>query len=144
MALYNEVTFSTYARSGEMLRVLAPDVVANNKDFERAVIILGPLERGESSKVGIYDETLILDDTRAPWLGGVLLQHAAQRSRQLGEEAMLWDFTAAKYLKVWRSAVEALGVEGIAQSPYQNRHGGASRDHLKKLRSIPAIQRRGR
>jgi len=37
-----------------------------------------------------------------------------------------------------------LEVSDIAVSPYQNRHGGASRDHLLKLRSIPSIQRRGR
>ena len=65
-ALYNEVTFSTYSRPGEMLKVHAMDVVPPNRDFEHCVIVLGPMERGESSKVGIYDEVLILDDVRCP------------------------------------------------------------------------------
>ena len=56
----------------------------------------------------------------------------------------MWSFTAAKYLQVWRLCAEALGIQDLAVSPYQNRHGGASRDHLLKLRSVQAIQRRGR
>ena len=65
-ALFNETTFSTYARPGETLRIFAADIVEKNADFDHTVIALGPLERGESSKVGIYDETLVLDDSRAP------------------------------------------------------------------------------
>ena len=142
-ALYNEVTFSTYARPGEMMRVMAEDVVAPNQEFNHAVIILEPLERGESSKVGIYDEVLVLDDKRAPWLPKLVLKHAQSRMSTT-EDRLLWSFNAAGYLKKWRQAVQMLGMEEIAVSPYQNRHGGASRDHLKKLRSIPEIQRRGR
>lgn len=59
-ALFNELSFSTYARPGELLRVQAMDVVSPNRDFEHCVIVLGPMERGESSKAGIYDEVLIL------------------------------------------------------------------------------------
>ena len=56
----------------------------------------------------------------------------------------MWSFTAAKYLQVWRLCTEALDIQDLAVSPYQNRHGGASRDHLLKLKSVQAIQRRGR
>lgn len=45
---------------------------------------------------------------------------------------------------MWRDAVQMLGIEDLCKSPYQNRHGGASRDHLRKLRTIAEIQRRGR
>ena len=40
--------------------------------------------------------------------------------------------------------MEVLGIGEVALSPYQNRHGGASRDHLLRLRTVAAIQRRGR
>lgn len=143
-ALYNEATFSTYARPGEMLRVMAADVVARNREFHHDVIVLGPLERGESSKVGIYDETLVLDDARATWLGPLLVALAKDKLKKEGADANLWSFNPRTYLQRWRRAVELLHAEEIAVSPYQNQHGGASRDHLKKLRSIPAIQRRGR
>ena len=61
-----------------------------------------------------------------------------------GDDAPLWDFGAKEYLKAWRSCVQALGIEGFATSPYQNRHGGASRDSLQRLRSVAEIRRRGR
>lgn len=143
-ALFNEVSFSKYARPGELLRVQAMDVVSPNKDFEHAVIVLGPMERGESSKAGIYDEVLILDDVKAPWLPNLLQALAQKKMKQEGEEAMLWSFSAAQYLQRWRAAVSSLQAEDIAISPYQNRHGGVSRDHLKRLRSVASIQRRGR
>ena len=68
-ALYNEVTFSCYTRPGETVRIQAADVVPATHKFDKTVMVLGPLERGVSSKVGVYDETVILDDRRAPWLG---------------------------------------------------------------------------
>ncbi|CAE7038510.1 unnamed protein product [Symbiodinium sp. CCMP2592] len=144
MALFNEVTYSTYSRPGELLRVCAEDFVKPNQDQNHAVIVLSPLERGESSKPGQYDEVLILDDKRAPWLPFLMEHQANHQMRAKGPDALMWDFTAAAYLKHWREAVETLGVEAIATSPYQNRHGGASRDHLLHLRSMSEIRRRGR
>ena len=38
----------------------------------------------------------------------------------------------------------ALDIASLAVSPYQNRHGGASRDHLGGLRTVFEIRRRGR
>ena len=134
----------TYARPGELTRALAIDVVKKNDQFSHDVIVLSPFERAEASKAGIFDEVLILDDTRMMCLGSIVVQEAAQRIRRGGEEAKLWDFTPAQYLQTWRSCVEVLEVGDVAVSPYQNRHGGASRDHLLRLRSVAAIQRRGR
>ena len=144
MALFNELSFSTYARPGELLKLKAADYVEKNADFGHSVLVLAPVEREEATKAGIYDEILILDDERAPWLDQLIKKQASDQMRAHGEDADMWAFKAADYLKVWRSAVEALAVGDIAKSPYQNRHGGASRDHLLKLRSIQSIQRRGR
>ncbi|CAJ1446249.1 unnamed protein product, partial [Effrenium voratum] len=144
MALYNEISFSTYARPGELLKVHAVDVVKKNQHYDHDVIILSPFERSESSKAGIYDEVLILDDVRMQCLGPLVVQYARGREAQHGEVCPLWSFSASQYLRVWRASVKSLGVEDLAISPYQNRHGGASRDHLLRLRSVQAIQRRGR
>ena len=144
MALFNELSFSTYARPGELLKLKAVDYVEKNSDFGHSVVVLAPVERGETTKAGIYDEILILDDQRAPWMDQLVKKHSADRIRLHGEDADMWGFKAADYLLAWRSAVEALEVGDIAKSPYQNRHGGASRDHLLKLRSTQSIQRRGR
>lgn len=142
-ALFNEVTFSTYTRPGELLRVLPCDVVKKNQDYHFDVVFLCPHERGVSSKVGIYDDTVILDDTRAPWLGSLLVE-LAEKKEKISQETSIWSFSAAKYLETWRRAVQVLQIEDVAITPYQNRHGGASRDHLCRLRSMMAIQRRGR
>ena len=117
MALYNELTFSTYARPGEMLKVLAVDVIQRNQQFHHDVIALAPFERGEESKTGVFDEVLILDDVRMPCLGELVVQLAKNRIRQEGEAAHLWTFSAKQYLDVWRSCVMTLGLEEIAESP---------------------------
>ena len=119
-------------------------MIQRNQQFHHDVIALAPFERGEESKTGVFDEVLILDDVRMPCLGEVVVQLAKNRIRQEGEAAHLWTFSAKQYLDVWRSCVMTLGLEEIAESRYQNRHGGASRDHLLRLRSVAAIQRRGR
>ena len=134
MALFNEISFSTYARPGELLRLMPEDVVPRNNSFTHDVLILGPIERGQGSKAGIYDETLVLDDTRAAFLGPLMVQLAKRRIK----EDKLWDFTAASFLKKWRQAVEIMQISDVAHSPYQNRHGGASRDLMMKLRSLPS------
>ena len=143
MALYNETSFSTYARPGELLKMKAVDYVPANRAYHYAVLVVAPMERGVGTKAGVYDETLILDDTRVPWLSKILGLHADARLKK-DEAANLWPFTAAEYLRIWRRCVKSLGIGEVATSPYQNRHGGASRDHLLKLRSVQAIQRRGR
>ena len=66
MALFNELTYSTYARPGEALRMKAVDFVARQPgqaEYRFSVIVLAPIERGESSRAGIYDEVLVLDET---------------------------------------------------------------------------------
>jgi hypothetical protein len=144
MALFNELTFSTYARPGEMMKIQAVDVVERNRQFHHHVVVVAPFEREESSKSGIYDEVLILDDSRMMGLGDIVVAESKKALKERGDEAKMWSFSAAQYLKVWRACVQVLQVEAVAESPYQNRHGGASRDHLLKLRSVAEIQRRGR
>ena len=147
MALFNELTFSTYARPGETLKLKAADFVEKNPKLAAhpySVLVLAPVERVESSKTGVFDEVLILDDQRVPWMESVMKKHVQERFRDQGPEASMWSFNAKQYLQVWRDAVSVLGVGNLAKSPYQNRHGGASRDSLLKLRSVASIQRRGR
>ena len=140
-AIFNETSFSTYGRPGELLKMKAEDFVERNQDFEYSVLVVAPIERAETSKAGIYDEVLILDDKRAPWLERVLRRHVTERKKRKGFDADMWGFNAKQYLQAWRRAVDILGVEDVAKSPYQNRHGGASRDHLMRLRTIQPIQR---
>ena len=57
-ALFNELSFSTYGRPEELLKLKAADYVGKNRNFEHSVLVLAPVERGETTKARIYDEAL--------------------------------------------------------------------------------------
>ena len=52
-ALFNEVSYSTYGRPGELLKMKAEDFVQRNRDFSHSVLVVAPIERGETSKAGM-------------------------------------------------------------------------------------------
>ena len=114
------------------------------REQEHSVIVFGPHGEGRVIKGRSFHEVLFLDDVRATFLPELLHHLAKQRIKAEGMEAGLWTFNAKDYLSVWRTCVSTLGIEGLAMSPYQTRHGGASRDDLMGLRTIPEIRRRGR
>ena len=58
-------------------------------------------------------------------------------------ETKLWGFSAAQFLDAWRDVVLRLGLQEFMISPYQARHGGASRDYILKRRSEEEIRARG-
>ena len=152
LCLYTLVTFSTYLRPSACMRLhcvdlVPPVVMARGSAFRTWVLAIAPWSRGVPSKTGTFDETVALDDTRFPWLGSLLDQLVRRRGVGLTPEQVddlpLWGFDAAFYLEQFRKAVEFLGTTRWITSPYQLRHGGASRDLLLALRSLPAVQNRG-
>ncbi|CAE8582583.1 unnamed protein product [Polarella glacialis] len=152
-ALYNAATHSCYLRPSEGHGLMTCDIVKPVRigGMNQHVLVLAPFERGESTKTGQYDQTVELDDVRLPTLGGLLCEQAERRralkgisEKQDTGDVCLWSFAAGGYLKVWREGVRVLGLGHVLQSPYQNRHGGPSRDRLLKLRSLADVQRRGR
>ena len=102
MALFNEVSFSTYARPGELLKIRVCDVVPGVRKGDQDIIILSPFERGEASKTGIFDEVLLLEDVRMPQLGRLMVEESKKREKKFLCEVSMWDFDTKKYLKVWR------------------------------------------
>ena len=153
MALWVALVFSAYLRPSEGRRVAVGDIVPPARDASHSmrqwVLLLFSWEKQQSSKTGQFDETVALDDSRMPWLGPLLKWWGEARLRQVGpvadpEAVPLWSFTAKKLLHVWNNAVEDLRFSADVHCTYQLRHGGASRDHLQKLRSQLEIQGRGR
>ena len=147
--------FSTYCRPSEILGLRTVDVVAPvdtpDKSFREVVIILGPFERGETTKAGLFDETVVIDDEAMPFLGSLLIEQRGLRRRTAGVSAEdddgslhLWSLGGGGFLTVWKATTLALGLQDFVTTPYQCRHGGASRDHRRKLRSLLEIQHRGR
>ena len=74
MALFTMLAFSTYMRLVEPRTLRTLDVVPAVADaahnFSCTVLLLSPSERDSpSTKTGGYDETVLLNDTRMPYLG---------------------------------------------------------------------------
>ena len=151
MSLYSVGLYSTYLRPSALRQVLAVGVVAPTVEVSsgKYVIVIAPFEREVATKTGFYDETVILDDSQAPWLGARLHELGQAKLQEAGEvgededEVELWSFNPRTFLSEWREAVASLGLEFCLETPYQSRHGGASRDYLEKRRSAVEIQLRG-
>ena len=126
----------------------APSAVSDLAPYP--AIIVAPEEREERTKTGTFDQTVLLDDSRDSTLGPDLLRHRDARRRAAGVSEgdddgslPLFGVQPARFLEEWRSAVSFLQCDSIALTPYQNRHGGPSRDIQLRLRGLFEVQRRG-
>ena len=99
-------------------------------------LFLAPQERGEPTKTGLYDETIFID--HPPVLGAALGGYA----QQFPKAALLFPFSTAMIVGVWKEAASAAGIPEAVL--YQLRHAGASGDLLAARRTLPAIEGRGR
>ena len=153
MGLYHIGLFCSFLRPSALLNMCLSDVVPPVKKVagEYHVLIVAPFERQVSTKTGYFDETVVLDGDVLPGLGGLLSAQVAARSHLLQVkpdtpeyfEAKLWGFSASGFLDAWRDVVLKLGLQEFMVSPYQARHGGASRDYILKRRSEEEIRARG-
>ena len=153
MGLYHIGLFCTFLRPSALLSMCLNDVVPPVKKVagEYHVLIVAPFERQVSTKTGYFDETVVLDGDVLPGLGGLLSAQVKARAKLLKVspndpewfDAKLWGFGAAQFLDAWRDVVLRLGLQEFMISPYQARHGGASRDYILKKRSEEEIRARG-
>ena len=153
-ALFNRGLFSTYLRPSALLGIRTfdvPDVphVVSHLPLAPALIV-SPEEREARTKQGCFDLTVVLDDVRDPQLGRDLLEQKRERLLRAGVkeeddtgEISLWSFRAAQFSAAWSSAIEHLALGSLCTTPYQNRHGGPSRDIQLKLRTMEEVQKRG-
>ena len=106
MATYNELSFSTYLRPDEALKLKAVDFVQQSgapEGYPHSILVRARFERGESSKTGIFDEVVILDDARAPWLEQLLASYVKNRIKSHGEETDTWS-TASRLTRTGMGA----------------------------------------
>ena len=100
-------------------------------------MVLHPVEESRSSKTGEFDETVIIDDA-----GIVSAIRAMKPARPRGP-------VVAHPQQMWEKFEEACKLLGVnrdlgAQVPYVVRHSGAAADAWNGLRTLDAIQARGR
>ena len=132
------IMFVCYLRPSELLRLRVQDLVHPTLTKKWHGLLLHPQEDGQPSKTGIYDDGVSMDNVYAPWLGKWVEQWL-QRKRPT--DLMF----GIKYEQLRLLFVDVMKRLGLADpSMYRLRHGGASEDAARKVRSIAAIKKRVR
>lgn len=143
MALKVILDFDTYLRPGESFDLLKKDVVAPvrgaGRHFQSVAVVVRDIEHQKPDKVGVFDNTILLDSPDRKWLGDILLNHVKKISNK---DHKVFDFSSEEFRKEFVQAGERLSLRGL--HPYQLRHGGASDDLNSKLREYAAVKCRGR
>jgi len=131
------LSFTAYLRPGEVLDLRKTDLVAPMPRQEHWSLLLHPAERQERSKVGLADESILLDSPLLPWLGPAL-------NRLQTPNNFLLSLTYYDLVQAWQGALKALGLAKDHAVLYQLRHSGPSHDRFFKLRPLTEVKQRGR
>ena len=131
--------FNTYIRPSEALKLRKQDVVRTSNLGLQWAINLNSSDEAETSKVGMEDESILLDNPMMNYLGPAL------HRLSLGlPSAPLPNLKYADLIHWWRTALMSIGLAQDFAVLYQLRHSGASWDRLKKTRTTLEIKLRGR
>ncbi len=131
--------FSAYLRPRELTSLLTRQLQVPSGPFILFRIWLHPQDQLTPSKTGRWDETIDLDVKYTAFL--------APFWRALATGAAFapqWKVSHTDLLRLCKDACVGLGIANFAQGLCPLRHGGASHDAVFALRSVPAIQDRGR
>lgn len=95
MALLTALSFNAYLRPSEVTGLYPEDIVSPFRHSSRSsafhTVVLAPMEREVATKTGAYDESVILDCPREPWLGPQLQELAKPRTSDgAGDFDGLW------------------------------------------------------
>ena len=131
--------FVAYLRPGEVMKLLEEDLVAPRSALRHHAINLHASERQEQSKVGLTDETILLDSSIMPRLGTILSNF---KTGQPSASLLKIEYSTLK--AAWDSQIELEGLAPKSLVLYQIRHGGPSHDRLHNLRSLAEVKQRGR
>ncbi len=146
--LYHATLFECYPRPTELLHLYIDDVIpaaANSRD-QFVTLVFAPAVREKATKTGFFDECILIDDKVHRDIGPLLTEQVERRRRDTGVSpddlpVPLWSFDSRNLFLRWKGAVRVARLPEM-HSVYQSRHGGASRDQLRKLRSAVEIQQR--
>ena len=142
MAICVVASFLCYLRPGEALRLrgrsLVQPAAAAGLAYDKWALLLHDVVDRVPSKVGLFEESVIIDN--AGWLFPVLEALKVATAA----EASLWDFDLSEYKKAFAEAAKHLSLSRLRPHLYSLRHGGASEDIIRGLRTPEQVQRRGR
>ena len=129
--------FTAYLRPSECLGLMKEDVVPPMPHQRFHTLHLHPSQRQEVSKVGLSDESLLLDSMMMPWLGSELM--ALQ-----SPGPFLFNLNYTELVTAWKQSLVDLGLQPHHAVLYQLRHSGPSHDRFHQHRTIVEIKARGR
>ena len=142
MAQVTALAVDTYMRPGELLGLRTTSLVPARPElgpsYRHWAILVHPWAHGRASKVGEFDESILLDSPSRPWIGRI----AARLRQDNAKREFVANFSYREWAATWRSCASSLGLP--AETLYVMRHTGASDDWLRRARSIAEIKRRGR
>ena len=121
--------FVMYMRPGETFTLRKIDLVRSSLLGQSWALNLHPSEEGEASKVGVSDESILLDSPEVPWLGDAL---SCLSSIPLGP---LLPTNYAQVGVAWAAALTSLKLPKNYAVLHQLRHSGASWDRYKDHRT---------
>ena len=143
MALKVVADYDMYLRPGEGMELRAHNVIPPVKgagpQYQTYSIVIRDLEDGRPDKIGVYDNSLPLDNPETSWIGPHLHKRASSMKKKTD---FLYDFSMEEFRKSFGDAASKLGL-GVVH-PYQLRHGGAAEDLNSRFRDHNAVKSRGR
>ncbi|CAK9009883.1 Ankyrin-1 [Durusdinium trenchii] len=131
--------FDAYLRPGEAISLHRQDLVEPTVQHPVFCLNLNPSERGASSKMGLSDETIVLDGKETPWMGLLLRRHLETHKSQ-----KLFPIEYRQLKDAWQKALVGVQLSNKHCVLYQLRHSGPSHDRMTKARSLVEIKKRGR
>ena len=131
--------FVTYCRPFELLQLQAVDLVKSQALGPQWSLILNKSENMEKSKVGMQDESMLLDSKAVPWLGQALALRRAKHPSLL-----LFDMNYQDLRAAWKRALASANLPSDFMVPYQLRRSGASWDRIMQYRAQLEVKCRGR
>ena len=130
--------WSCYLRPSEILDLHAEDVLAPTSSCPHVSLMLHPFERGQTSKVGEFDDGVTMDMSELRWFGPWLLRQARRRPKG----SRLFSLGYPEMSKLFREAMMEWSLKDATM--YRLRHGGASHDIVHGHRHIVEGKKRGR
>ena len=138
MALLFLTMWTCYLRPSEALILKVRDLVMPTRSAPHHALVLHPVEAGVTSKTGIFNDGVSLENKWFPGLGRALEKMCG--SRGAGELLFKTEYLAAK-----DAFVAAMGQLKLQDaSMYRCRHGGAGGDLAAGFRALEQIKNRGR
>ena len=133
----------TYMRPSEILSMRKQSIIKPRKSRSSFWgVVIGSQDLHIPTKTGLFDDCVLLDSPGREDLGVVLKYLLKHSDRDTGK--LLHGLSLRAYGDAIKKACEMHGLHSLKLTPHVLRHSGPSTDAYHGVRSLAAIQQRGR